>query len=80
MTLKKRILWKITLRILMAFGIAGLAEIAIITFMGTYPIIVLKLQGLLGVSLIAYLVCNAYKIWTLYNLDHPLTKNGKDKP
>ena len=76
MIFKNKNIRKIIIRILIAFAIVGLAEYLVITLLHSKPILMLKIQGIIGVSIIAFLIHSCYKIWVITNLDHPLSENG----
>ncbi len=76
MIIKNKNIRKILIRILIAFAIVALVEYLVINFLSSKPIIMLKVQGIIGVSIIAFLIHSCYKIWVIYNLDHPLSENG----
>lgn len=76
MIFKNKNIRKIIVRILIAFAIVALAEYLVIIFLSSNPILMLKLQGVIGVSIIAFLIHSCYKIWVIANLDHPLSENG----
>ena len=67
---------KIIIRIIIALATVALVEYLVITFLSSKPILMLKLQGIIGVSIIAFLIHSCYKIWVITNLDHPLSENG----
>ena len=79
MFFKNKSVKRILIKILIAFVIVAVAEYMVITLLSSYPLISFKLQAIIAVSIIAFLVRCTYKIWLLYNLDHPLAENGKDK-
>lgn len=58
-------------------GVAILAEYLVIVLLNETPILRFKGQAIIGVTLIAYLVHTAYKIWFLIN--NPFQENGMQK-
>lgn len=76
MILKNKNIRKILIRIIIAFATVALVEYLVIAFLSSKPIIMLKVQGIIGVSIIAFLIHSCYKIWVICNLDHPLSENG----
>lgn len=76
MILKNKNIRRILIKIIIAFAIVALVEYLAIIFLSSKPIIMLKVQGIIGVSIIAFLIHSCYKIWVIYNLDHPLSENG----
>lgn len=67
----------ILLKLLLVTVIASILEYLIIIFLSSMPIIAFKAQVILGIMFIAFLLQSGYKIWRLFNLDHPFSKNGK---
>jgi intracellular septation protein A len=76
MILKNKNIRRILIRILIAFAIVAIVEYLVINLLSSKPVIMLKVQGIIGVSIIAFLIHSCYKIWVIYNLDHPISENG----
>ena len=64
------------IKVIIVFVIVTLIVYMVITFLNSNTIIMLKVQGIIGVPIIAFLVHIARKIWVLCNMDHPLPENG----
>ena len=77
MIINNKNLRKIFLRLLIAFILVAIAEYLAIQFLSAMPVLFIKVQGLIAVVFLAFLMKSAYKIWRLFNLDHPFSKNGK---
>ncbi|MEO9887077.1 MAG: hypothetical protein ABJR05_15440 [Balneola sp.] len=77
MSIKNKSVRKELLRLLLVFAIAATAEYLVIYFLTSMPVIAYKIQVIMGVFVLAFLIQSAYRIWRLYNLDHPFSENGK---
>lgn len=67
----------ILLKFLLVTVVASILEYLIIIFLSSMPIIAFKAQMILAVTFIAFLLQSGYKIWRLFNLEHPFSNNGK---
>lgn len=57
------------------FVIAALAEYLTMTLLSSTPMLVVKIQMLIGVAIMTYLLYSAFKIWQLVN--SRFYENGK---
>ena len=79
MIIKNKSIRKILFKVIIAFILVAVAEYLTIILLSSMPIVMFKVQAVIAVSIIAFLVHSAYKIWRLCNLDHPLSENGEHK-
>ena len=79
MIIKNKNIKRVFSKLFIAFVLVAIAEYLAIIFLSSLPVILFKVQGLIAVVFIAYLMKSTYKIWRYFNLEHPFTKNGKQQ-
>jgi ABC-type uncharacterized transport system permease subunit len=56
---------------------AAVAELIVLTVLKVSPLIMILLQGTIGVTTISYMVYTAYWVW--YLNENPMNENGSSK-
>lgn len=79
MLIRNKNIQKIVARTLLVFLCIAIIEYVVILLLRSNPIILFKAQAIMLVTTIAFLIHTGYKVWFIYDLDHPLRENGSDE-